>query len=53
LDKTDGNRQNPYTEALKAKPGGGRGYYNEFDWKTKQQQKKVKKLSGQRKGYNV
>jgi hypothetical protein len=52
LDKTDGNRQNPYTEALKKSPGGGKGYHNPYEWKKPNQPKKAK-LQGQRKGYNV
>jgi hypothetical protein len=51
LDKTDGNRQNPYTEALKKSPGGGKGYHNPYEWKKPNQPKKA--LQGQRKGYNV
>lgn len=48
MHKTDGNRQQSYTEALKNKEGGGKGHHNPYQWKPKKA-----KLSGQRKGYNV
>lgn len=41
MDKTDGNRQNSYTGAMKNKPGGGKGYVNPYEWKKKQQPKKA------------
>ena len=45
MNKTDGNRQNPYTKALKATPGGGKGHVNPYQW-TPEKAKGPKKAKG-------